>query len=146
MMDRKEFIKTCGYSCLGFIGLSFLDSCTPTKYLQAGSENNQLQIARSEFTEIKKSKTQVRRYVIVKTSALNYPLVLYRFSDTDFSALLLQCPHQGAELNVHGDLLSCSAHGSEFNHKGELMQGPAEQGLKKFKVTTDNQNIYIHLT
>ena len=145
MMDRKEFIKTCGYSCLGFIGLSFLDSCTPTKYIQAGSENSQLQIARSEFTDEKKDK-RLRRYVIVKTSALNYPVVLYRHSDTDFSALLLQCPHQGAELTVHGDLLSCSAHGSEFNNKGELMQGPAEQGLKTFKVTADNQTIYIHLT
>lgn len=146
MMDRKEFIKTCGYSCLGFIGLSFLDSCTPAKYIQVGSENNLLQISRSEFIEIKKNKEQIRHYVVVKTSALNYPLVLYRFSDTDFSAVLLQCPHQGAELNVHGDLLSCSAHGSEFNNKGELIQGPAEQGLKKFKVTTDNQTIYIHLT
>lgn len=146
MMDRKEFIKTCGYSCLGFMGLSFLNSCTSAKYIQVSSNSHQLQISLSEFTDIKKSKTEVRRYVIVKASELNYPLVLYRFSDSDFSALLLQCPHQGAELNIHGDLLSCSAHGSEFNNKGELIQGPAEQGLKKFKTTTDSQTIYIHLT
>ncbi|MFY9308646.1 MAG: Rieske (2Fe-2S) protein [Bacteroidia bacterium] len=145
-MDRKEFIKNCGYSCLGLMGLSLLDSCTSVKYVQTGSENNQLKIARSEFIEVKKNKTQTRRYVIVKANALNFPIVLYRFTDTDFSALLLQCPHQGMELNVNGDLLSCSAHGSEFNNKGELIQGPAEQGLKKYKVTSDTQNIYIHLT
>lgn len=145
-MDRKEFIKTCGYSCIGLMGLSLLDSCTSTKYMQVNSENNQLQIARSEFSEVKKNKTQTRRYVIVKSSALNYPLVLYRFNDTNFSALLLECPHQGAELNVHGDLLSCAAHGSEFNNKGELVQGPAEQGLKQYKVTSNNENIFIHLT
>jgi Rieske Fe-S protein len=145
-MDRKEFIKNCGYSCLGLMGLSLLDSCTSVKYVQAGNENSQLKIARSEFIEVKKEKTQTRRYVIVKANALNYPIALYRFADTDFSALLLQCPHQGVELNVNGDLLSCSAHGSEFNNKGELIQGPAEQGLKKYKVTSDTQNIYIHLT
>ena len=145
-MNRNEFIKTCGYSCLGLIGFSLLDSCTSVKYVQTGSENNQLKIDHSEFIEVKKNKTQTRRYVIVKSNALNFPIVLYRFSNADYSALLLQCPHQGMELNVNGDLLSCSAHGSEFNNKGEIIQGPAEQSLKKYKVTSDTQNIYIHLT
>ena len=145
-MDRKEFIKTCGFTCLGLVGLSaIMESCTSVKYIQTGNENSQLKIARSEFIEVKKNKTQTRRYVIVKANTLNFPIVLYRFSDADFSALLLQCPHQGMELNVNGDLLSCSAHGSEFNNKGEIIQGPAEQSLKKYQVTSDNETIYIHL-
>jgi cytochrome b6-f complex iron-sulfur subunit len=50
------------------------------------------------------------------------------------------------ELNVNGDMLSCPAHGSEFNNKGAVLQGPAERPLKKFPVTTDNENIYIHIS
>lgn len=145
-MDRKEFIKACGYSCLGVLGISLLDACKPVKYIQSANENNRLKVARSEFIEVKKDKTQTRRYVFVKTSTLDFPIVLYRFTENDFSALLLQCPHQGAELNVHGDLISCSAHGSEFNNKGEIVQGPAEQSLRKYKVISDNENIYIYLT
>jgi Rieske Fe-S protein len=145
MMNRKAFIKTCGYSCFGLLGISFLDACKPVKYIQSANENNRLKIARSEFIEVKKNKTQIRKYVFVKVSKLDFPIVLYRFTENDFSALLLQCPHQGAELNVHGDLISCSAHGSEFSNKGDIIQGPAEQKLKQYNVTSDTENIYIHL-
>ena len=146
-MDRKEFIKTCGYTCLGLIGFSaVLESCSSVKHIQVENESNRLRIARSEFIDIKKNRTGSRRYVIVKTSALNFPIVLYRFSDDDFLALLLQCTHQGAELNVSGDLISCSAHGSEFSNKGEVIQGPADQRLKQYKVTSDAENIYIYLS
>lgn len=63
-----------------------------------------------------------------------------------YSAFLLRCSHQGAELTVNGDVLTCSAHGSEFGKNGEVIQGPAEQQLTAFKVQTDAQNIYIQLS
>ncbi|MGQ0829051.1 MAG: Rieske (2Fe-2S) protein [Bacteroidota bacterium] len=146
-MNRKEFLKTCSYTCLGLVGFSALmESCTGVKHINAAAENNQLKVARSEFIEVKKDKTKTRRHIIVRSSSLNFPVVLYRFSDTDYSALLLQCSHQGMELNVNGDLLTCSAHGSEFTNKGAVTQGPADQSLKKYKVTNDSHNIYIHLS
>lgn len=144
-MDRKEFIRTCGFSCLAWVGVSLLQSCTGTKYIQTASENNTIKIARSEFIEIKNEKQKIRRYIIVKVNTLNFPVVLYRNTDTDFAALLLRCPHQGAELNVNGDLISCPAHGSEFNNKGMLVQGPAEQDLQQYTVTSDKEYIYIQL-
>lgn len=146
-MDRKEFIKTCGFSCLSLIGVSaFLESCTNVKQINSTTVNGKLKIARSEFLEIKKDKTVVRKYIIARTSSLNFPIVVYRTSDTDFSALLLECTHQGVELTVNGDLLSCSAHGSEFNNKGNVITGPADQNLKTFIVTNDLENIYIQLS
>jgi len=144
-VNRKEFIQTCAFSCLGAVGVSaFLTACTPTKYLQVNPENDRLKIAKSEFLELKKNKA--RRYVIVKTARLDHPVIIYRFSESEYSALLLQCTHQGNELNVNGDLLTCPAHGSEFGNKGEVVQGPAEQKLQSFLVSTDANNIYIQLT
>ena len=141
-MERKEFIEKCTFVCLGIAGLSvFMQSCTPAKYVQVNKENNQLKIARSEFFK----ETQARKYIVVKAVELNFPIVVYRFSDTDYSALLLQCTHQGVELNVNGDVLTCSAHNSEFSNKGSVIQGPAEQKLVSYKVSSDTENIYIHL-
>ncbi len=148
MMDRKEFIKTCGYTCLGALGLSnFLNSCK-TVYVNTSAENGKLKVMRSEFIEVKDGKTKVRDYVIVRTPNPSYgsPIVLYRRSDTDFTALLMQCTHQGVELTVNGNILSCSAHGSEFNDKGSVITGPADQNLTQYPVTTDAENIYIQLT
>ena len=118
-----------------------MQSCAPAKYVQVNKENNQLKIARSEFFK----ETQARKYIVVKAAELNFPLVVYRFSDTDYSALLLQCTHQGVELNVNGDILTCAAHNSEFSNKGAVVQGPAEQKLVSYKVSSDTENIYIHL-
>ncbi len=146
-MDRKEFIRTCGSACLGIAGLSLLaESCTPVHYIQATGENNRLTIAQREFIYEKNGKRKERRYIIVKAPELDFPVVVYRFSATVYSALLLKCTHQGNELAVNGDLLTCSAHGSEFNTKGEVVQGPAEKELKRFGVTADADHIYIQLS
>lgn len=145
-MNRKEFIKVCGGSCLSLIGLSLLSqSCKGTHYVQATSSNNQMQISRTEFVSIKNNEPSFRKYIVVKTDKLEYPVVVYRNSENSFTALLLRCTHQGIELNVNGDLITCSAHGSEFGKTGEIVTGPAEQKLKSFPVTMDEQNIYLNL-
>ena len=146
-MDRKEFLKTCGFACLGFVGIAtLLESCTTTKLVQTTSKNNLLTIAKTEFIEVKKDKTKTRRHILVKTSELDFPIVVYRFSDSEFSALLLRCTHQGSELNVNGDMLTCPAHGSEFSNKGKIIQGPADKILTSYNVSSDSNNIYIHLS
>lgn len=145
-MDRKEFIKTCGFACLGMVGItSILESCVSTKLINTTSTNNLLTVSRTEFIEVKKDKSKKLRHILVKTSELNFPIVVYRFSDSEFSALLLECSHQGSELNVNGDLLTCPAHGSEFSNKGEIIQGPADKILTSYIVSSDINNIYIHL-
>jgi len=146
-MDRKEFLKVCGGSCLGLLGLSvLLDSCKSGQYVQGTVANNLLQINKGDFVVLKNDKTTYRRSIITKPENFNYPIVVYRFSETQYSALLLSCTHQSSELTMNGDILTCSAHGSEFSNKGEVLQGPAEQKLKSFNVTTDDKNIYIQLT
>lgn len=149
-MNRKEFIKTCGVACLGITGISLLQNCKSAKQVQSVSTNNQLQIDKSEFEIINKEKKSFRKSVVTSPIAIgpehsDFPIVVYRFSDTDYTALLLRCTHQASELNLNGDIMTCSAHGSEFNNKGEVIQGPAEQNLHAFRVTSDAVNIYVHL-
>lgn len=145
-MERRDFIKQCGILGVSCFGLSLLiEACGSTHYVQGVTNNNRLQISKSDFVVLKNDKETYRKYLIAKAVNSEHPIVIYRFSENDFSALLLRCTHRGVELNVNGDLLTCSAHGSEFSNKGEVIQGPAEQKLKSFLVTADEKNIYIQL-
>jgi len=145
-MDRKEFLKVCGGSCLSLIGISLLSqSCKTTHYAQTVVSNNKVQISKQDFIIIKNEESTYRKYVIAKADNLDFPIVVYRNSETSYTALLLRCTHQGIELNVNGDLITCSAHGSEFSKNGEVFTGPAEQKLKSFPITIDEKNIYINL-
>lgn len=145
-MERRGFLKQCGTIGLSCIGLSLiLDSCSSINHVTGIVNNNSVQLKKSEFVSIRNNKTTFRKYIIVRYDKSDYPIVVYRFSELDFKAMLLQCTHQGNELNVNGNLISCPAHGSEFTNKGEVIQGPAEQSLKIFPVTGDENNIYIQL-
>lgn len=142
-MDRKEFVKHFGISCLACLGVSFLlDSCVATHYVEGLEGEDGLMIGKKEFVT-ENEKQRFRKYLIVKNQKLNYPIVVYRFSDNEYSALLLRCTHQGYELNVNGDLISCTAHGSEFTNKGVVTSGPAERNLKSFPVIIEQDFINI---
>ncbi|MNQ95658.1 Cytochrome b6-f complex iron-sulfur subunit [compost metagenome] len=146
-MGRKEFLKICGFSCLGVLGLSgIMQSCGTTHYATTNIQDNRLVVSKKEFEIIESNPIRYRNYIVSKVEGINYPIIIYKNLDETYSALLLRCSHQGAELNVNGDVLTCSAHGSEFGKNGEVIQGPAEQQLTAFKVQTDAQNIYIQLS
>jgi Rieske Fe-S protein len=145
-MDRKQFVKQCGFACLGAAGFSILaQSCAGTRQINATVINNQLEVPLSSFVVSGNKTTPYKRYVVVSSEQLNYPVVVYREAENEYTALLLRCSHQYNELNVTGEILSCPAHGSEFDRKGNVINGPADTGLRSFPVTRDNQNLYIQL-
>ena len=145
-MDRKKFIRHCGAACLGAVSLSVLgESCSPTKQINAPLSNNQLKVPLSSFVTSKGSDMKFKRYVVIRNDQLNYPIVVYRNGEGDYTSLLLRCSHQYNELNVNGELLTCPAHGSEFDSKGNIVNGPADTKLREFKTTIDQQHIYISL-
>ncbi len=142
-MERKEFLKTCGYACLGGAFLeTLLASCGSTKMISGAISNADLVVPVSSF--LKKDKS-FRQYVVVHNDQLEYPVCLYRFSQAEYSALYMKCPHQGAELQVFGDRLQCPAHGSEFSSNGIVQNGPADANLRIFPVTIQNEQIQISL-
>ena len=144
-MERRAFTKTCIVCLAGAILPPALSGCQSTYYTQGTIEPNGISVLKSEFSYLKKDQPRIREYIIVRNERLKFPIYLRRFSGEEYSALLMECTHQGAELNASGDHLYCPSHGSEFDSKGIVSQGPAEENLKSFKVFSDNEKVFIDL-
>lgn len=146
-MLRKNFIKTCGFACLsGTVFTSLLQSCASTNYFASSIfANNQIAIKKTEFVRMKKNKPVQRKHILVKTDKLHFPLCIFKISKENYSALLMECTHKGCELQPNGSFLICPCHGSEFTNRGIVQNPPAQENLKSFKTTTDNDNIYVQL-
>lgn len=145
-MDRKEFIKTCGLVCLGggVMGL-MLQSCSTPSIVSGSLAGENMMVPLSSFEELKNNQIQYRKYILVHHPQLRYPIYVFRLYDDNYSAVLLQCTHQGNEVSVNGDRLHCSSHGSEFDQQGMVKNGPATEPLRSFKVTIENQQLAISL-
>lgn len=144
-MNRRTFTKTC-ISCVGgVLAAPLMNSCHSTQYTSGTLEPNGLSVSKSEFIYLKKGQTFNRSYIIVRNDKLEFPIYLYRFSDSEYSAVWMKCTHQGNELSAAGDHLHCSAHGSEFDNKGIVSNGPADKNLRSFNATVQNEKIFIDL-
>lgn len=141
-MDRKKFIKN---SCLLCSSVTFLanalEGCASVKYAACTLNENGLLIDKAEF----ESKQGLRPYVIAGHDSLQFPICIYRINEDTYSALLMQCTHQGAELQVSGDQLTCPAHGSEFDKWGKVQQSPAGRDLRRFPVSVSGDQLFIDL-
>lgn len=146
-MDRRGFLRSCGYACLGGIGLAAaLQSCNTSKMISGTISGTFLVVDRSAFVTVKDGETLYRKYVVVHNDELKFPVCVYRLSETDYTALYMQCTHQGAELQAFGDRLQCPAHGSEFSNRGQVESGPATSPLRSFPVTIEPNELKIALT
>lgn len=145
-MDRKDFIKACGMACMGGGAMmSLLQSCGVSKTLSGTINDSDLIVALSDFETNAGNEIHYKKYIIVNNDKLKFPICVYRLDAQNYSALWLQCTHQGAELQVFGDKLQCPAHGSEFDNKGAATSGPADRNLRSFPVTIENKQLKISL-
>lgn len=146
-MKRRDFIRTSCLSCIGGSTLTLaLQGCSSAYYAkQIDLKQNELVIKKSEFIEIKKDKQSMRNVIVAKYEKLGFPIAIFRLDENQYSAIYLECTHQGNEVQPHGNYLVCEGHGSEFDNKGKVTQGPAEKALRTFEVKTDQENIYINL-
>ena len=147
-INRLDFLKSCGAACLGAVSFSsLLTSCKTVYYAQMPVlKGNRIEVSRKEFDLVsKKGEVSVRPFILVEVKGQAFPIYLYRRSDTDYSAVLMKCSHQGNELNAHDGHLTCPAHGSEYDATGKVTEGPAEKNLTAYRVTADPQTIIIHI-
>ncbi len=146
-MERRNFIRICGYSAIGIpFGAALLQSCDVLYYASSTLEARRIIVAQSEFIKEKGGKQLSRDFVLLKKEGLGFPICLYRTNKDGYVASLLQCTHNGCELNVGGGMYSCPCHGSEFSTSGKVLEGPADQDLTTFKTESDHENIYIYLS
>ncbi|HLD53456.1 MAG TPA: Rieske (2Fe-2S) protein [Sediminibacterium sp.] len=122
---------------------TLLGSCATTKFSNGKLLKDGIVIDMQEF--VINGSDKYRLYIVVRNEELVFPICVYRFSDKDYSAIWMQCAHQGAELNVAGDYLQCPAHGSEYDNRGKVTNGPADKNLRTFPVTINNNELFIDL-
>jgi Rieske Fe-S protein len=141
-MERRNFLKTTCKLCLlgsaGFL-LTQLEGCAPaagSTIYKTEAVNNRVQIPLSLFD---KSSLQ---YVRIKGWYFD---IAVQKQQNEYSALLLQCTHQANQLTTVSDGYSCSLHGSRFDKKGNVTHGPAEEPLKKYKTSINQNNITIYI-
>lgn len=145
-MKRDEFIKTCGSICLSTSAVAaLLQSCGSVHYASHVLEGNTIKLNRSEFIELIKGQQVTRSFVIIKDVNIPFPICVYNNGE-ETTALLMQCTHQGCEVNPNAFSLVCPCHGSEFDTKGKVINPPAEEPLTSYKVSTDADHYYIHLS
>ncbi len=146
-MKRRDFIRTSCLSCISGSAITLaLQGCSSAYYAkQIDLKQNELVIKKSEFIEIRKDKQSMRNVIVAKYEKLGFPIAIFRLDENQYSAIYLECTHQGNEVQPHGNYLVCEGHGSEFDNKGKVTQGPAEKALRTFEVKTDQENIYINL-
>mgnify|MGYP001587079096 FL=1 len=146
-MKRKQFIKTCGFVCLGVATSSIiLQGCVSSIYFaQSSIEDKRLIIKKTEFNNTEKHKQTQRKFILVKTEQLSFPICIYKHDEENYTALFMQCTHKGCELKPQGDYLIWPCHGSEFTNRGFVQNPPAEDSLRNFIIKTDNENLYIQL-
>ncbi|MDB5015412.1 MAG: Rieske iron-sulfur protein [Mucilaginibacter sp.] len=142
-MERKDFLKTCGFACLaGIVPGVLLEGCGSAKMIAGTMDQTGLLVPLSAFAQ---AKGKEKKYIVVEHASLKYPICVYRFNGNEYSALLMRCTHQGAELHVVGDRLECPAHGSQFTNKGTVKNGPADTNLRTFPVNIQNDQLHILL-
>lgn len=145
-MDRKYFLKTCGFACIGGIGMAgMLQSCNSTKQLTGKITGDDIIVPLRDFETRNGNNIYFKKYIVVQNDILQYPICVYRFNENEFAALWMRCTHQGTELQVFGDRLQCPAHGSEFDKAGTVQNGPADIKLRTFPITIEKNQLKISL-
>lgn len=140
-MQRRDFIKNCTLFCGAGLALTVMQSCKGIHYAASTTNENKIKVGKSEFIDPSKRE---RQFIVVKTDKLQFPVCVYK-TEKNYTALYMQCTHQGCELQPNKISLVCPCHGSEFSTDGKVQSAPADTDLKQFKVTSDNENIYIEV-
>lgn len=141
-MERRNFLKSsCNICLLAATGyfLSEFAGCSPAAFhvMSADIINDEIKIPVVSFAQ---SSTQ-----FVRPKGWYYDIAVQKKEDNTYEALLMQCTHQENQLIATGNGYTCSLHGSQFNKDGKVTKGPAENPLKQYSTSVDQQNLIIHI-
>lgn len=73
------------------------------------------------------------------------PIHVRPLGDGRFAALSTRCMHRGCQVEPATDRYVCPCHGSEYTFEGAVLKGPTERPLLRYRVSTDDARVYVHL-
>lgn len=92
---------------------------------------------------------QVKPGKMLAVTVDSYDILLANVDGTIYAVDDL-CPHEDTPLStgsLHDDCVKCPLHGSRFDLKtGEPLEEPAEEAIKTYPVTIQDNIIFIQLT
>ena len=141
-MERRKFIRDgCGYcaaiAVAGTLGV-LLDGCKPSDLIYKTENVNGM-------LKIPAEKISGKKILVVRSSGLEYDLLLVRENENQFHALPMQCTHRQQPLVATTTGLICNEHGSRFDLEGHVTRDPATVPLQKLKAEAMGNEIVIHV-
>ena len=135
-MNRKEFFSKAlfGGTVLLFAPAVF-DSCSKAADTSGLAGNNVIDLNSTEFAVLK----------TIGGFAYSGNIVIFRTSDTSYTALSRTCTHQGCTVSYNSSVkrMVCPCHGAEFSTGGSVLQGPASSPLAKYTATVSGTTLTI---
>lgn len=136
-LRRVEVVATAAV-CGGKAALPLLAAaCGGARYVAATRTGMQLVLGVSEIPS--------GGGAIVEVGDGELPLYVRRLAGGGFSAVSTRCMHLGCQVEPAGDRMVCPCHGSEYTLDGMVLRGPTELPLIRYRVTSDDSKLYIHL-
>lgn len=92
-------------------------------------------------------KSEIAQGTLKKVMVGKDPVALYNVGGQIYATTNI-CTHEFCEIDenymMHGEDVECTCHGSQFNVKtGANIVPPAAEPLKTYKVTVENDEIFI---
>ncbi len=145
-MNRRNFVFQSCIACITGVSISsVLSSCSHT-ILNLPIDTDRISLPLFYFDKKANKGNQPNQYIVVHNEKLKFPICVFRLDESQFTAIWMECSHQGTQLQVYGDVLQCPAHGSEFSNKGSVLSTPATKNLKTFRTESINNHLVIFLT
>jgi Rieske Fe-S protein len=120
----------------GFIATT-LSSCASLPVYKGVAEQGMMNVPLSSFID--------GNLLVVRNNKMEHDILLVKKSESDVTALLMQCTHQNNSLSANKTGLFCASHGSTFDLEGNVTKEPALKSLKKYRTEINNQNVTINL-
>ena len=139
--SRRSFLVQTGRlavagACCGIVP-SFLTGCGTPAMIRSSVVDGVVTVDRSRFVQ--------PGFAVVQADGLRAPLFVGWSGEGPVTAVLMLCTHKGCVLEQSGTALSCPCHGSEFSATGLVLKEPADVNLTRYRITTDEQFLHIHV-
>ena len=129
MSNRRGFLRQAVLPVL-------LAACGGARYVSASRIGAQLVVSLDDLVD---------GAAFIEPPDGNRPIYVRQLGDGRFSAVLTRCMHRGCQVEPSTDRFICPCHGSEYTFEGLVLKGPTERPLIRYRVTSDDTRLFIHL-